>query len=387
MKKAGNAMNRTGRRIVIVISSLGGGGAERVVSDLCQYLADDNRSVTLLTLSGKDPDAYKLHPGVVRERMEIRRDAYSSFQSIKFTCHQIISIRRKILSLNPDVVLSFIDQANIRTIMSMIGSGIPVVISERIHPGLHRIPKGWDVLRKCFYRFASATVVQTEEIAEWFRHSIRTRKLVVIPNAVRCDDFPVVAQSSGRTILSVGRLTHQKGFDILLRAFAKSGARESGWRVVLLGEGPDRQALTQLAADLDISSSVEMPGYVSDVPRWMAEAGIFAFPSRFEGFPNALLEAMQSGLACVSADCPSGPRVLIDDGCNGLLVPVNDVDALARSIQSLSKNELMRIRLGREAAKVRDRFSPAHIYKLWAATLDSAMHPMSLAKDNITRGV
>jgi glycosyltransferase involved in cell wall biosynthesis len=305
--------------------------------------------------------------------MEIRRDAYSTYQSIKFTCHQIISIRRKILSLNPDIVLSFIDQANIRTLMSMIGSGVPVVISERIHPGLHQIPKGWSVLRKCFYRFASATVVQTEEIAEWFSRSIRTRRLIVIPNAVRWDDFPVIAKSSGLTILSVGRLTHQKGFDILLRAFAKSGAGESGWRVVLLGEGPDRKALTQLTVDLGISNSVEMPGYVSDVPRWMAEAGFFAFPSRFEGFPNALLEAMQSGLACVSADCPSGPSVLIDHGRNGLLVPVNDVDALAQAIQSLSKNELMRSRLGREAAKVRDRFSPAHIYKLWAATLDSAI--------------
>jgi glycosyltransferase involved in cell wall biosynthesis len=362
------------RRIVIVISSLGGGGTEHVVADLCRYLCEDARSVTLLTLSGDDPDFYNLHPKVKRERMEIRRPAHSKYQSVKFTLEQIVSIRRRIVSLNPDVVLSFIDQVNIRTTISLMGTGIPVIISERVHPGMYSIPKPWDVLRKVCYRFAAATVVQTDEIADWFRRSVVTRNLTVIPNAARGDDFRISQpQHSKRMILAVGRLTNQKGFDVLLRAFAQSGVWSLGWQVVILGEGPKREELTKLAFELGVSGYLAMPGHVANVPQWMSEASIFAFPSRFEGFPNALIEAMQTGLACVSTDCSSGPSLLIENWHNGILVPVDDVDALARTLLLLSQDDSLRQRLGNEAMDVHREFSPDRIHQLWAATLDSVV--------------
>jgi len=282
-------------------------------------------------------------------------------------------MRRNILALKPDVVLSFIDQTNIRTIACLIGSGIPVVVSERIHPGHHPIPRSWAVLRRIVYRFASALIVQNGDIADWFRKSVPTRCLVIIPNAVRDSTF--LGDHHSRVdesiILGMGRLVRQKGFDLLLRAFAKAKLADDGWRIVILGEGEDRQALTRLSDNLGVLKSVETPGYVTNVSDWILRSSIFALPSRYEGFPNALLEAMQLGTACVGFDCPSGPGDLIVDGNNGLLVSPGDVDAFSEALRRLALNRPLRERLAREATKVAGTFSINRVYGLWVETLDS----------------
>jgi GalNAc-alpha-(1->4)-GalNAc-alpha-(1->3)-diNAcBac-PP-undecaprenol alpha-1,4-N-acetyl-D-galactosaminyltransferase len=276
--------------------------------------------------------------------------------------------------LRPDVVLSFIEQTNIRAIGCLAGSGIPVVVSERIHPGHHPLPQSWSLLRRMLYRFASAVIVQNEDIACWFRKSVATRRLLTIPNAIRDRSFlgDISARTTEPIILGIGRLARQKGFDLLLRAFARTRLADNGWRVVILGEGEDRKALSQLSDDLGVSGSVEMPGHVTDVSGWIARSPIFALPSRYEGFPNALLEAMQLGTACVSFDCPSGPRDLIEDGVNGLLVPAEDVNALTEALRQLALDQPLRECLGREAAKVSETFAADRIYRLWTEALDSA---------------
>jgi GalNAc-alpha-(1->4)-GalNAc-alpha-(1->3)-diNAcBac-PP-undecaprenol alpha-1,4-N-acetyl-D-galactosaminyltransferase len=361
------------QRITLVISSLGRGGAERVAVDLCGFLAKSGRDVSVLTLSGDDHDAYDLTASVGRRRMEIRRDAKSRFQSVRFTIRHLTEMRRNIIALKPDVVLSFIDQTNIRTIACLVGSGIPVLVSERIHPAHHPIPRFWGFLRRIVYRFASALIVQNDNIAGWFRKSVPTRRLVIIPNAVRDSTFlgDHPTRADGPIILGMGRLVKQKGFDLLLRAFAKAKLADDGWRIVILGEGEDRQALAQLSDDLGVLKSVETPGYVTNVSDWILRSSIFALPSRYEGFPNALLEAMQLGTACVSFDCPSGPGDLIVDGNNGLLVSPGDVDAFSEALRKLALNRPLRERLAREAAKVAGTFSINRIYGLWVETLDS----------------
>jgi len=361
------------QRITLVISSLGRGGAERVAVDLCGFLAKSGRDVSVLTLSGDDHDAYDLTASVGRRRMEIRRDAKSRFQSVRFTISHLTEMRRNIIALKPDVVLSFIDQTNIRTIACLVGSGIPVLVSERIHPAHHPIPRFWACLRRIVYRFASALIVQNDNIAGWFRKSVPARRLVIIPNAVRDSTFlgDHRTRVDGPIILGMGRLVKQKGFDLLLRAFAKAKLADDGWRIVILGEGEDRQALAQLSDDLGVLKSVETPGYVTNVSDWILRSSIFALPSRYEGFPNALLEAMQLGTACVSFDCPSGPGDLIVDGNNGLLVSPGDVDAFSEALRKLALNRPLRERLAREAAKVAGTFSINRIYGLWVETLDS----------------
>jgi GalNAc-alpha-(1->4)-GalNAc-alpha-(1->3)-diNAcBac-PP-undecaprenol alpha-1,4-N-acetyl-D-galactosaminyltransferase len=361
------------QRITLVISSLTRGGAERVAVDLCSFLAKSGRDVSVLTLNGDDADGYDLPACVHRARIEIRREAKSKIQSVRFTIRHLMEMRRAILALKPDVVLSLIEQTNVRTIGSLVGTGVPVIVSERTHPGYHAIPRLWAFLRRVSYRYASAVVVQSVDIADWFRKSVPTRRLVTIPNAVRSPTF--LREDRGRVneriVLGIGRLAKQKGFDLLLRAFSNARLADDGWRVVVLGEGDQREALSKLSEDLGISKSFEMPGQAKNIPDWMSRASIFVLPSRYEGFPNALLEAMQLGTACVSFDCPSGPGDLIRHGSNGLLVAPGDVDALSKALRELALDEPLRDRLAREATKVATTFSTDRIYGLWMETLDS----------------
>ena len=172
-------------RVTVIIASLGGGGAERVVVDLCRYLRDSGREVTLLTLTGDDPDAYKVPDGVRRERLEVRRVSRSLLQTVWYLLGRIIAVRRKLIAYKPDVVVSFIDRVNVLTLVSLFGTGIPAIVSERVHPGYNPIARAWLFARHLIYPLANAVIVQTADGAEWLRRHTWVKRPVVIPNAVR----------------------------------------------------------------------------------------------------------------------------------------------------------------------------------------------------------
>ncbi len=364
------------KHIAVVIYSLRGGGAERVTVDLCRYLRDSGREVTLLTLSGDDPDAYAFPEGVRRERMEVRRVAYSPLQTIWYFFSRIAAMRRKLRAIEPDVVVSFMDLVNVWTLLCLFGTGIPVIVSERIHPAYNSITRAWKVARRLIYPIADAVTVQTEEGAEWFRRWTWVRRLAVVPNAVRYSTESGVQVNEATTavscpfILAIGRLAKQKGFDLLLDAFHRSGLIQMGWSLTILGIGPERSALEQQAARLGISRAVTMPGFV-DVTPWLKQADLFVLSSRFEGFPNVLVEAMQMRRACISFACPSGPRELIESNRNGVLVPVEDINGLSEALQRLAADPDLRDRLGAEASRVSERFSPALVYGRWLSLIDA----------------
>jgi GalNAc-alpha-(1->4)-GalNAc-alpha-(1->3)-diNAcBac-PP-undecaprenol alpha-1,4-N-acetyl-D-galactosaminyltransferase len=362
-------------RITIVVASLGGGGAERVIVDLSRYLQDSGRQVTLLTLNGDDPDAYPLPGGVRRERMEIRRDARSLFESVSFLLGHLVAMRKKIVATAPDAVVSFIDQTNVRTLCCLLGTKIPVIVSERIHPEHHVLPQAWRRARQLIYPFADAVLAQTGDIANWFSQNTRARRLVVIPNAARSERDIEAGTNDGIAprplILAMGRLARQKGFDLLLEAFSRSRLKAEGWHLALLGEGGERQSLLAQAAALGLADALTLPGHVGRIGGWLAQADIFALSSRYEGFPNALLEAMQTGRACVSFDCPSGPRDLIENERNGLLVAAEDVDGFSAALRRLAGDSELRRRLGAEASQIAREFSPARVYAKWLALIDA----------------
>ena len=274
--------------------------------------------------------------------------------------------------------MSFIDQTNARTVACLLGSGIPVLVSERIHPAHHPISKPWQLMRRLTYPLADAVAVQTGDIAEWFRRQTRVKRLVVISNAARYEqdlgqgDAPDPAGTAARPlVLAMGRLARQKGFDLLLEAFHRSRLAEHKWRLAIIGEGPEREALVGQATSLGIAEALTLPGYVSDIGGWLVSSDIFVLSSRYEGFPNALLEAMQMGRACVSFDCPSGPRDLVANGRSGLLVPAEDVEGLSTALQRLAADPDLRLRLGQQACVVAEQFAPARIYGKWLRLLDA----------------
>jgi glycosyltransferase involved in cell wall biosynthesis len=215
-------------------------------------------------------------------------------------------------------------------------------------------------------------VVQTQEAANFFPIALRAR-LRVIPNPiVRPALLPVRRE---RRLLAVGRLEAEKGFDLLLRTFAFARGDAPDWKLRIIGEGSARPALLRQAADLGLSEVLELPGLFRNIEGEYAEAGAFVLSSRYEGFPNALCEAMAAGMAIAAFACPGGVREIVQDGINGLLAPPEDVAALAVQLARLLGEESLRLRLGKCAVEVAERFSSERVFEDWTRCLRAAVQP------------
>lgn len=352
--------------LTLVISSLAAGGAERVICDIANHWAERNHKVTLITLTGPDiQDFYPLHYSVERVWLCLAKVTRNLFDKVRLTVLRVMRLRQVVRHASSEVVLSFMDVNNVYVLLATIGLKSRVIVSERTDPGAnYQIRRPWALLRKLLYRRADVVVAQTAAAAGWLNEHCGTRA-VVIPNAVR--DLPAIdlGRKREKMVLAVGRLSDEKGYDVLVRAFSRVVVRHPDWRLIILGQGPGRGALEEMALGLGIRDSVDLHGTVEDPEEWMARAGLFVMTSRFEGFPNALLEAMAVGAAVISTDCRSGPRELVSDGINGRLVAVDDVENLAEVMNGLMSNRELREKMGERATDVRQRFARAEIMKRW----------------------
>jgi len=355
-------------RIVLVISSLGVGGAERVLSDMANYWATKGWCITVITVAGDEiPDFYPLQPGVQRLRLGLAGETQGVFQKLGNNLRKVWHLRREIRAIHPDAVISFMDVNNVLTLLATISMGLRVFASERIDPAVNtNIGHVWAVLRGRVYRRAAAVVGQTRIVAIWLEAHCRANA-VTIPNPLR--ELPLPQSVREKMVLSVGRLDRQKGHDVLIEAFARVHAQFSDWRLVILGEGTERDSLHRLAVSLGISTIVDMLGCVNDPEQWMARAGLVVQSSRLEGFPNVVMEAMAMGAAVISTDCRSGPSELIRDGENGRLVPVDDVARLAMAMAELMADQKERGRLGISAMEIRQRYAQEKIMSHWERLL------------------
>jgi GalNAc-alpha-(1->4)-GalNAc-alpha-(1->3)-diNAcBac-PP-undecaprenol alpha-1,4-N-acetyl-D-galactosaminyltransferase len=194
----------------------------------------------------------------------------------------------------------------------------------------------------------------------------------VIPNPVFVSGSGVFRRDVAcgrRTVLSVGRMSREKGFDLFLRAFALCAQRHEQWDLRIVGDGPERCWLSTLAEDLHISHRTHVDGPTRSPFTALQEADLFILPSRREGFPNVLLEAMACGLPVISFDCPSGPSEIISHGQNGLLVPAGDVQGLAAAMDRLMSSDSQRRQLAVNAVEVADRYRPERIFGMWDSLL------------------
>lgn len=359
-------------KVALVISTLGTGGAERAMAELSAHLAGAGWQVALATLeSGAEADFYAT-PASVR-RIRLRRASPSPGLAGKLTANRarIVALREWLRIERPAVVLSFMETTNVLCLLAAAGLRLPVVVAERTDPSMHRtVPAAWRLARRLLYRQAAAVVAQTEPAATWLHRHCRT-PAQVIPNALRALPPPPRAGREN-LILSVGRLEPVKGLDILLRAFARIAQRHPQWRLAIIGEGPLRASLEGLADELGVAGQVTWLGRRSDIEAWYARAAVVALASRYEGFPNVLLEAMGMGAAVVSTNCRSGPADLITHGRDGWLVPVDDVPAMAEALEALVGDEALRGRLGVAAQAVRHRYAADTVLARWQQLLARA---------------
>lgn len=356
----------TAMRITLVSASMSAGGAERVMSILANAWASQEHKVTLVTLTSVADDFYSISPFVTRVGLGLVKESTGISERLISGFKRIRALRSTIQCTKPDIVISFIDQMNVTTLLALVGTGIPVVVSERASPLRYKSVWVWRFLRRLSYPFASALVIQSSTLISWARRHVRPNRVYVIPNPVIMNATgPGEALHLSPYILAMGRLTSQKGFDYLIKAFALCAQNHPTWRLVILGEGDERAALKTLVTSKQLSERVLMPGIQQDTNRWLKQADLFVLSSRFEGFPNALLEAMAAGLAVISFACESGPADIVDHGVNGLLVPEGDIEALADAMNALMAHDLLRLSLGEKALEVRDRFNIRTILGLW----------------------
>lgn len=356
-------------RVTAVISSLGRGGAERVLSQLTRRWAAQGDTVTLVTLAARSTDREVL-PGVERVALDRMGTSRTAVGSLLRSLGRVRALRRAIRASRPDVVLAFMTPTTVLVLLACRGLDVPVVVAERVDPAAYIVPRYVRWLRRQLYPRAACVVAQTARAAEALRALAPGCRTEVVRGFVQAPD--ATRREAGQAFVAVGRLVHQKGFDLLLRSFAMSAPSLPTWRLRIVGDGPEEPALRALAESLGVGARVELTGGKERPWEHLPEDGVFVLSSRFEGFPNALLEAMAMGLPPVAFDCPSGPAEIIDHGHNGLLVPAEDVGALASAMTRLALSREERLRLGDAAVNVRNTWGEADALAAWGAVLQAA---------------
>lgn len=361
-------------RICCVISSLDLGGAQRVMTTLAAAWAQRGDDVSLITLSEPSTDFFALDPRVARVPLALERVSSNRISGLGRNLQRIVSLRRAIGAARPDVVLSFIDATNLLVLVATRGLAVPVVVSERTFPGAQRIGLARHVLRWFLYRAADTVVAQTAAGALWLQQHTLARVVVELHNPIPAEPYADGALVPRRSVvLAAGRLSREKGFDLLLDAWYRLAPQRPGWRLRILGEGPERQRLERQVRELGLEDLIELPGRVSDMDAELRAASVFVLPSRFEGFPNALLEAMAAGCRCIAFDCPTGPREILERLGDGILVPAGDLrrltDAVAKETAA-PEPDADRVARGH---RTREAFGIGHCLQGWDRVFDNVI--------------
>jgi GalNAc-alpha-(1->4)-GalNAc-alpha-(1->3)-diNAcBac-PP-undecaprenol alpha-1,4-N-acetyl-D-galactosaminyltransferase len=360
---------------MLAITTMNAGGAERVAATMLNYWARTSNRVALLTIYSTQNDFYYLDSRVHRIALGQNRPTRNWREFVVGNLRRVKQIRAAIRAFRPDVVISFLDITNIRVLLAAAGLDVPVVVEEHIDPRQNSIGRVADCLRRLLYPRAHGLVVLTPAIVEWACRIAKRDAVCVIPNPIseqfcRCG---TAESEDARTVVAMGRMEPQKGFDLLLAAFARCVQKHPTWQLRIFGEGSERSRLTGLAAGLGIADRVRLEKIVREPEKVFRRSSLFVLSSRFEGFPMVLLEAMATGLPVVSFDCPTGPREMIRDGVDGVLVPPGDTEALAGAMARLMGNESERRRLGSRATEVVERFGLARVMAMWDELLEKAV--------------
>jgi len=392
------------KHIAMYIGSLQKGGAERVMSNLADYFFEQGYRVTLVTtylapneyevehaawksvpagadnavqvmdldenpvwvdLNGGEKDGVqRVFSGLLRSEQKGRIANFGLRKN---------KLREVWQSLQPDVILSFMGKNNIMALSTATKDGFKVVVSVRADPDMEYSTAALKSAMLANFGKAAGIVVQSNGAKEKFPAFIQ-KKCTILPNPM--DPSFIRNRGAGvreKKIVMVARLHENKNQAMVMEAFKDATADRFGDYVLeFYGDGPDRLKLQRHAVELGIDKRVIFKGNVKHVAEHIEKARLFILASNHEGMPNSLIEAMSLGIACISTDCPcGGPRDLIKDGLNGLLVPVGDKKALTEAIVKVLENETFADNLGKAATGVQRTFAPDVANGAWKKYIDS----------------
>ena len=350
--------------IACMISSLIKGGSERVMCNLADYFVQQGNRVTLVTQYQRE-DEYPLNPKVKRILSQIT-EAEMGRNRISNFIRRFQKLRNIWKTEKPDAILVFIGKNNFMALLTAWGLHIPVVVSVRADPN-QEYPNRWmRFMARHLFKKAAGVILQTRECMEFFPKAVQ-RKSVILHNPVNEVFFENPHEGEREhTIVTVGRIDENKNQALLLRAFALIAADYPDYQIILYGKGDQEENLKQLADNLEIADRVIFAGNESDVASKIKKAGVFVLTSNTEGMPNALIEAMVLGLPVIATDCPcGGPRDLIEDGVNGILTPVGDVDKMKENLQHILNDLQNALHMGQTARKSTAIYREKIVYREW----------------------
>tara|TARA_A100001234_G_C12611382_1_gene379631 strand:- start:295 stop:1443 length:1149 start_codon:yes stop_codon:yes gene_type:complete len=375
-------------KIFFFISSLNRGGAQRVIINLANNLAKLGHNIGIITLTSEDSDSYKVNNDVKRFSLNLGGKS-KGFAKIISNYKRIHALRQILKDEKPDTLVAFIQNNIVLSILASINLPVLVFGSERNYPPREKsINFFWRLLRIFLYRFATGHIVQTQQTKIWLSKYTGSKNINIIPNSVvwpiptstpKIDPLSVLS-SDRKIILAVGNKPWQKGFDLLVRVFLKVAGDIPNWDLVVLGIDlksdvtNDKEKMPKnLAKMLRQSNRIFFPGDVGNVEDWYERADLFILSSRYEGFPNVLLEAMASGCPSIAFDCDTGPREIIENGINGFLIPKENIEKLEIAMKELIFDEKLRKKFATEAPKIKEKFSNNQIVLKWLNVLQKSM--------------
>jgi GalNAc-alpha-(1->4)-GalNAc-alpha-(1->3)-diNAcBac-PP-undecaprenol alpha-1,4-N-acetyl-D-galactosaminyltransferase len=355
-------------KLLFFIGSMRGGGAERVMAVLTDELAKRGHEITLVVMSSY-PSFYKLNKDVKLIQFDNRVNN-SLFGKIKYKLKSYFFIRQKIKKINPDVVIPFMYSLITPVLISSLFLNIPVIASEHI---TFDKEMSFRLRFKRLYlnKLADRVTVLTEHDFNYIGNRLRNK--VVMPNPLPYKPIDEFSNKREKIILAAGNINryYHKGFDNLIKIWGKIANKYPEWKLLIAGGGNDEniRKLRELANKYNVNSQFELLGRVKDLDKKLRESSIFVLSSRYEGFGMVLIEAMSQGCACISFDCTAGPREIINNDVDGILVEDQNMDDMTLALSDLIENEDKRERLATEAIKSVDRFSVKNITDKWERLL------------------
>jgi glycosyltransferase involved in cell wall biosynthesis len=361
-------------KLLFFISSLGCGGAERVTANLANYWVAKGWKITIVTLAAAAQDAYPLDPSITRVSLSMAGASKNIIDGALQNFNRAMALRQALRDIRPDVAVAMMDASCVILALAARGlTGIVPLGSIHIHPPCQSTKAIWKRLQSIAYGQLPAILTLTQDTAAWIASNTSARRIEVIPNPIQWplpESTPriepeTVCKPERKLLLAAGRLVPQKGFDLLIDAFACLSERHGDWDLAIVGEGPEHQRLELDISARELSARVFLPGWAGNIADWYRRAQLYVFSSRFEGFGNTLAEAMAHGVPAVSFDCKAGPKDIIRNETDGLLAPNEDVPALIAALDRLMGDTELRRRFGSAAEEVRYRYSLERIAGMW----------------------
>lgn len=345
------------KEIVFLMSSLGMGGAERVVVSLANWIVTNTDSNVTILKFIDEKSSYPLNDKI--RIIDMPKSNKNRFLNI---VDRYNFCKKEFSNIEPDIIISFFNKTQLYAYLSKPKKTV-LIGSERCN--VLELSFYEKLFSKAIAKKCDGFIFQTERVKKYYPKKVR-KNSAVIYNAIsnqKAIDASKKNYLKENIITAMGRLNPQKGFDILIKSFKKVVSEFPNYKLLIYGEGEEREKLQSLINSLSLENNVKLCGNDKDAIYTVAKSKIFVLSSRFEGMPNALIEAMATGTACISTDCDFGPRELIENNHNGILVPIDDEKVLAEKIIYLLKNDITREDLGNNAKSILTKLDSETIYK------------------------